>query len=104
MSLLPALAFMAFAGNFLDELLFRGFLQSHLESSSGRVRAALISGLAFAAAHAFLASTVTDLCWPVLVFVLVEGLVCALVYLRWGLISSTIVHGLAILLLSAGLI
>lgn len=103
LSLIPALLFMAFAGNFLEELIFRGFLQSHFEKLTGSVRAAVLSGLMFAVAHIFLASTVTNLGWPLLVFVTLEGLVCAFVYRKYGLISASIVHGLAIFILASGL-
>ncbi|OYW90792.1 MAG: hypothetical protein B7Z23_09275 [Pseudomonadales bacterium 32-61-5] len=65
-------------------------------------RAAIVSGVTFAAAHAFLASTVTSLGWPLLLFVLIEGLACAFVYRRYGLVSSTIVHGVAIFVLASG--
>lgn len=103
LSLVPALLFMAFAGNFLEEVIFRGFLQSHFEKLTGNIRAAVLSGLMFAVAHVFLASTVTNLGWPLLVFVAIEGLVCAFVYRKYGLISATIVHGLAIFMLASGL-
>lgn len=102
--LLPALLFMALAGNFLEELLFRGFLQSYFEKHMKSIRAAVVSGLIFAVAHIFLASTVTSLGWPLLVFVLVEGLACAFVYRTYGLLSATIVHGVAIFMLASGLL
>lgn len=81
-SLLPALLFTALAGNFLEELIFRGFLQSYLAKYMQSIRAAVISGLTFAAAHVFLASTVTNIGWPLLAFVTIEGLACAFVYRR----------------------
>lgn len=102
-TLLPALAIMSFAGNFLEELVFRGFLQSYLEKHTSTIRAALLSGLMFAVAHIFLASTVTSLGLPVILFVAIEGLACAFVYRKYGLISSTIVHGLVIFMLASGL-
>ncbi|HRN29029.1 MAG TPA: CPBP family intramembrane metalloprotease [Terrimesophilobacter sp.] len=103
-ALLPALLLMALAGNFVEELLFRGFLQSHFEGSMSSVRAAVLSGLLFAVAHIFLATTVTDLGWPVLLFVTVEGLACAFIYRRFGLVASTLTHGLAIFFLASGLL
>lgn len=57
----------------------------------------------FAACHAFLATTVTDVGWPLLAFTLWEGLICAFLRLRWGVIPAAIAHGLAIFLLSSGL-
>lgn len=103
-ALLPALFLMAFAGNFLEELIFRGFLQSYFAKHMANIRAALLSGVTFAAAHVFLASTVTDLGWPILLFVAIEGMVCAFIYRSFGLISATLVHGTAIFLLAAGLL
>lgn len=102
--LLPALLFMALVGNFLEELLFRGFLQGYFEEHLSGVRAAVLSGLLFAAAHIFLATTVTDLGWPVLLFVTVEGLACAFIYRSFGLVASTLTHGVAIFVLASGLL
>ena len=104
LALLPALLYMSLAGNFLEELLFRGFLQSHLANQMDGTRAAIISGLMFAVAHVFLASTVTNLGWPLLVFVIIEGLACAFVYKRFGLVSAALTHGTAIFLLASGLL
>lgn len=103
-TLLPALFLMAFAGNFLEELIFRGFLQSYFAKHMASIRAALLSGITFAAAHVFLASTVTDLGWPILLFVAIEGIVCAFIYRSYGLISAAIAHGAAIFLLASGLL
>ena len=103
-ALLPALLYMTLAGNFLEELIFRGFLQSYLEKQTTATRAAILSGLLFAVAHVFLASTVTNLGVPLLVFVLIDGLVCAFVYKKYGLISSTLTHGIVIFILACGLV
>lgn len=102
--LLPALAFMALAGNFLEEVIFRGFLQGRLEQAMAPVRAALLSGVLFAACHAYLATTVTDVGWPLLAFTLLEGLVCALLRQWRGLVPAVLAHGLAIFLVSSGLV
>jgi uncharacterized protein len=106
--LLIVLALFALCGNLLEEVLFRGFLQSHLEDEgygrTGRWRAALLSGLAFAAGHLFLAYNVTDVGWPLVAFALFEGLVCAVVALRHGVLGSTVAHGGAIFILSSGLL
>ena len=64
------------------------------------MRAALISGVAFAACHAFLALSVTQLGWPVLLFTLLEGLACALVRMRYGVLPAALAHGTAILLIA----
>lgn len=99
-----AVLVMALVGNLLEELLFRGYLQSFFEKHTTALRAALISGVTFAAAHTYLASTVTDLGWPLLAFVLLEGLTCAFIYLRCGLVASALTHGLAIFILASGLL
>lgn len=104
-ALLPALAVLAFGGNLLEEVLFRGLLQGYLAGplGYGPVRTVLLSGLFFAAGHVFLASTVTALGWPVLVFTLAEGLACAWVRLRHGVLAATVTHGTVILVLVSGL-
>lgn len=81
-------------------MLFRGYLQGYLEQHVAPLRAALASGVAFAACHAFLALSVTQLGWPVLLFTLVEGLACALVRMRYGVLAATLTHGTAILLVA----
>lgn len=103
-SLLPALFVMAILGNLLEEVIFRGFLQSYFEKHMTGVRAAVLSGLMFAVAHIFLATTVTDLGWPLLAFVLLEGLVCAFIYRKYGLIGAALTHGVAIFILAAGIL
>ena len=102
--LLPVLLFFALAGNLLEEVLFRGYVQGMFESKAGPWLAALLSGMLFAAGHAFLSATVTDLGPFILVFTLYEGLVCAVVRMRNGVAASALTHGLAIFLLSAGLV
>ncbi|MDI3331536.1 MAG: CPBP family intramembrane metalloprotease [Micrococcus sp.] len=106
--LLIVVAVFALCGNLLEEVLFRGFLQSHLEDETagrtGRWRAALLSGLTFAAGHVFLAYNVTDIGWPLVAFTLFEGLVCAIVALRHGVLGSTVAHGGAIFVLASGLV
>lgn len=97
---LPGLVVLAYGANALEEVLFRGFLQGYLEQHAAPLRAALISGVAFAACHTFLALSVTQLGWPILVFTLIEGLACALVRMRYGVLPATIAHGTAILLIS----
>lgn len=104
LGVLPALAFMALAGNLGEEVFFRGYLQGRLETAMPAVRAALLSAVIFAACHAYLATTVTDVGWPLLAFTLWEGLICAFLRLRRGVIPAAIAHGLAIFLLSSGLV
>lgn len=102
--ILPALAFMALAGNLGEEVFFRGYLQGRLEQAMPALRAALLSAFIFAACHAYLATTVTDVGWPLLAFVLWEGLICAFLRMHRGVIPAAIAHGLAIFLLSSALI
>lgn len=103
-AMLPALAFMTLAGNLLEEVLFRGYLQGRLEQKMTAVRAAIFSGVLFAACHSFLATTVTSVGWPLLAFTLWEGLICAFLRMRHGVIPAAIAHGLAIFLLGSGLV
>ncbi|MGY2224436.1 CPBP family glutamic-type intramembrane protease [Pseudomonas gingeri] len=97
---LIGMAVLAYGANALEEVLFRGFLQGYLEQHVTALRAALISAVAFSACHSFLALTVTRLGWPVLLFTLLEGLACALVRMRYGVVASTATHGSAILLIA----
>ncbi|WLI04229.1 CPBP family intramembrane metalloprotease [Pseudomonas sp. FP597] len=97
---LPGMVVLAYGANALEEVLFRGFLQAYLEQQMKPLRAALISGVAFAACHAFLALSVTQLGLPVLLFTLMEGVACALVCMRYGVLASTLTHGTAILLIA----
>ncbi len=97
---LPGMVVLAYGANALEEVLFRGFLQGYLEQQVTPLRAALISGVAFAACHTFLALSVTQLGWPVLLFTLIEGLACALVRMRYGVLPATLTHGTVILLIA----
>ncbi|GAB3700911.1 CPBP family intramembrane glutamic endopeptidase [Corynebacterium nasicanis] len=101
---LPFLLFMCLAGNFGEEVFFRGYLQGRLMQLTSGLRAALISAVLFAACHSFLALNLTDVGWPLLAFTLWEGLICALLRWRVGLSAAVLAHGLAIFLLSAGLL
>lgn len=97
---LPSMVVLAFGGNALEEVLFRGILQGHLEHHTSALRAALISAVAFAACHSFLALTVTRIGWPILLFTLVEGLTCSFIRMRYGVNAATAAHGTAILLIA----
>lgn len=101
---LPAILLFCLCGNLLEEVLFRGFLQGRLDQLTTRLRAAVLSGLLFAVCHIFLATTVTDVGWPLLVFTAWEGLICAWLRLRFGLIPAVMAHGLAIASLTSGLL
>ena len=95
---------LAFGGNALEEVLFRGALQGLLETATSPQRAAIGSGIAFSACHAHLAFILTHAGWPVIVFTFIEGLVCAQVRLKWGTIPAVVTHGTAITLLGAPLL
>lgn len=105
---LVVLALFALCGNLVEEVLFRGFLQAHLEDQlpgrTGRWRAALLSALIFAAGHLYLAYNLTGLGWPILAFTAFEGLVCAVIALRHGVLGATVAHAGAIFLLASGLV
>ncbi|MBX7059111.1 MAG: CPBP family intramembrane metalloprotease [Leptospirales bacterium] len=100
---LPYLFFFALCGAFYEETLFRGYLQGWIEVDLSPLRGVAVSTVTFAIAHLFLAYTVTDVGWPVVLFGLFEGAVCAVVRWRSGLLASTLSHGLATFLLSFGL-
>lgn len=104
LNLLAVLLMFAISGNFLEELLFRGYLQGYLATFVAPGRAAILSALLFGAGHLFLAYTVTDLAWPVIVFTLYEGLICSLVGWKYGVLASTLTHGLAIFALASGIL
>lgn len=89
----------AFAGNALEEVLFRGVLQGLLETQTSAQRAALCSAVAFSACHVYLAFMLTQAGWPIILFTLVEGLVCAQVRLWWGTVPAVLAHGTTIALL-----
>lgn len=96
-------ALFAFAGNALEEVLFRGMLQSQLERHTTAQRAALCSACAFCACHSYLAFVLTDHGWPIVLFTMVEGLICSQVRLKFGTWPATATHGTAILMIGAPL-
>lgn len=93
---------MSFAGNLGEEVFFRAYLQGRLEPAIGKIRAAIV-GVRLRCMPCLLATTVTDVGWPLLAFTLWEGLICAFLRLRWGVIPAANALGLAILLFSSGL-
>lgn len=99
-SFILGLVILAYGGNLLEEVLFRGYLQGRLEEVITPLRAALLSGLVFAACHSYLAITVTNAGWPVLAFTGVEGIVCGFVRMRYGVWAASLTHGTAILLVA----
>lgn len=95
-----ALVILVYGGNLLEEVLFRGYLQGRLETYVTPVRAALLSGLVFAACHSYLAITVTNGGWPILAFTAIEGIACGFVRMRYGIWAAALTHGTAILLIA----
>jgi membrane protease YdiL (CAAX protease family) len=100
---LPALFLLAVLGNFMEEVLFRVYFQGYLSEHVSANRAALLSGLMFSVCHVFLAFTVTSAGPLLLVFTLYEGLICAFLMLRFGLVAATLAHGLGIFVVCGGL-
>ena len=90
------------AGNFLEEVLFRGYFQGIVEKTTTPARAAIASGLFFALCHSFLAVTVTNVGAPLLAFTWFEGTVAGFVRMRFGVLAATLTHGLAVFALAAG--
>jgi membrane protease YdiL (CAAX protease family) len=103
--LIAPILLLALLGNFLEEVLFRGYFQGYLEQKVGMspIRAALASGVGFAFGHIFLAVNVTDAGINLLLFALYEGVLAGLVRMRFGVIPATLTHGLAVFLLTSGL-
>ncbi len=111
--LLPAIFVFAMLGNLLEELLFRGYVleglkRHHTERAHcGRFRwvtPGVQSGMVFALCHVFLATTVSSVGVPLLLFTLWEGIIAGLVGEKHGVLAATITHGGAIFLLSSGLV
>ncbi|MFP4344410.1 MAG: CPBP family intramembrane glutamic endopeptidase [Anaerolineales bacterium] len=104
--LLPFILFIALSGNLYEEILFRGYLYGWLTERERikPVPAGLISGLFFSFGHVFLAFNVTDVGISILVFALWEGCLAGLVRSRFGLIPAVLTHGLAVFLLTSGLL
>ncbi|HEY7224045.1 MAG TPA: CPBP family intramembrane glutamic endopeptidase [Micromonosporaceae bacterium] len=102
----------AIFGNLTEDILVRGYIQGYLSAALSPVKAAIGSGLFYAFCHLFLALEITTvfpqpglhLGVPVLVFALFDGLVCAFVRMKVGLIPAAVSHGMGVLVLATGLI
>jgi uncharacterized protein len=101
---IPAILVFAMLGNLLEEALFRGYVYGQLAQKMPPIKAGVASGVVFAFCHIFLATTVTDIGYPILVFTLWEGVIAGIVGAKVGVIPATVTHGGAIFLLSSGLI
>lgn len=103
-SSLVAIAAIAFLGNTLEEVIFRGHFQNYLnELKISNLRVVLLSGAAFSICHSFLAFTVTNAGWPILVFTFYEGTICAYLRQRNGLLSAVLAHGMGLFLILSGI-
>ncbi len=101
---IPAILVFAFLGNLLEELLFRGYVLGWLAERMALMRAGLATGVVFAFCHIYLACTVTNIGYPLLLFTLWEGIIAGVVGAKGGVLASTMTHGGAIFLLSSGLL
>jgi membrane protease YdiL (CAAX protease family) len=101
---IPAILLFALLGNLLEEVLFRGYVYGWLAEKMSPIRAGLSSGLVFAFCHIYLAITVTNVGYPLLVFTLWEGMIAGVVGAKGGVVPAALTHGGAIFLLSSGLI
>ena len=104
--LLPFILFMTLSGNLYEEVLFRGYIYGWLtgEEKIKPVLAGLMSGVFFSFGHVFLAFNVTNVGISLLVFTLWEGILAGLVRSRFGVVPAVLTHGLAVFLLTSGLI
>jgi membrane protease YdiL (CAAX protease family) len=104
--LLPFILFITLTGNLFEEVLFRGYIYGWLTGMEKMkpVTAALVSGVFFSFGHIFLAFNVTNVGISILAFALWEGCLAGLVRSRFGLIPAVLTHGLAVFLLTSGLI
>lgn len=103
-TVLVALFVFCIFGNSLEEYLFRGCLQPYFEKQFSPHTAVLLSAFSFMIGHLWLASLITDMGIFILVFTFWEGLVCALLARKYGLLACTLAHGGAIFFISSGLI
>jgi hypothetical protein len=106
LSLLPFILLITLAGNLYEEVLFRGYLYGWLTRREEMQPdlAGLVSGIFFSFGHVFLAFNVTDVGISVLAFALWEGCLAGLVRSRFGLVPAVLTHGLAVFLLTSGVV
>ena len=106
LELLPYVLFIALSGNLYEEVLFRGYIYGWLTEREEMkpVLAGVVSGVFFSFGHVFLAFNVTNVGISLLVFTLWEGSLAGLVRSRFGVMPAVLTHGLAVFLLTSGLI
>ncbi len=103
-NLLGSILVFALSGNLLEELLFRGYVYNLLKRRDADLKAGVMSGFIFALCHVFLATTVTSIGVPLLLFTVWEGVICGIVGGKYGVLPAAAVHGGAIFVLASGLI
>jgi membrane protease YdiL (CAAX protease family) len=101
---IPAILVFALLGNLFEEALFRGYVYGQLAHKMTPIQAGISSGVVFAFCHIYLATTVTGIGYPILVFTLWEGTIAGIVGAKSGVVPAALAHGGAIFLLSSGLI
>lgn len=88
---------MCLCGNFMEEILYRGYLARYLKSYGvSMIRSIFLQGALFTILHMYLAFTMTNAGVMVLFFTFYEGVLCAYCEYKYGVVASTIAHGLAI--------
>lgn len=102
-SLLPGLLVFTLLGNLLEEVLFRGYLLSLIPEKYSDISRGALTGLFFAFFHIYLATTVTAVGAPLLLFTIWEGILVGIIGARRGILPATAAHGTAIFLLASGL-
>ena len=96
---------LALCGNLVEEMLFRSCLASYLKNYGiTPYRSAFLQAYAFALFHLYLAYIVTNCGALLIVFTFWEGFICAVLQHRYGLLSSTLAHGLAIFYITANVL
>lgn len=100
---IPLLIFSLF-GNLLEEFLFRGYVFGLIHKTKPNIIAGFHSGFLFCLCHIFLATSVTSIGLPIILFTFWEGIILGIIGSFFGIIPSTIAHGMAIFYLSSGLI
>lgn len=106
LGLLPFVLFIALSGNLYEEVLFRGYIYGWLTEKEKMkpVLAGVVSGVFFSFGHVFLAFNVTNVGVSLLIFTLWEGSLAGLVRSRFGVMPAVLTHGLAVFLLTSGLV
>lgn len=109
--ILPLITVAAF-GNLTEDVLVRGYFQGFLMTLLKPWQAAVGAGVFFSFCHIFLAIELITvfpvpglhLGIPVMLYALIDGLVCAFVRLKAGLLPAAVSHGMAVFVLATGLI